>query len=246
MTTIVSAFIDIGRRSRPISTYLKYGRLLLELEIPKIIFLEQKTIEQYGISYLNMLPQTTIIPYNQNDLILNKLLHKNNVSNINLPNPPPSETKPSLKYLSIILNKTEWVKQAIELNTYNTSQFIWIDFGIYHTFNNPELYKKFVLNCQQKQYDKIRIASIWKLNQYIPSESQIKNNPLWFFAGGVFGGNKDKLLEFADKSKSKIEEITKDNYIMWEVNLWYLVFKDNKDLFDCYPSNHNPTILSNY
>ena len=33
---------------------------------------------------------------------------------------------------------------------------------------------------------------------------------------------------------------------MWEVNIWYLVYKENKELFDNYYCNHNNTIIDNY
>ena len=43
-----------------------------------------------------------------------------------------------------------------------------------------------------------------------------------------------------------IEIITKNNTIMWEVNIWYLIYRENKDLFDSYVCDHNNTIIDNY
>jgi hypothetical protein len=33
---------------------------------------------------------------------------------------------------------------------------------------------------------------------------------------------------------------------MWEVNIWFLVWKDNSELFDAYIADHNTTIISKY
>ena len=44
--------------------------------------------------------------------------------------------KDNLQYLFVQCHKTEWIKHAIDVNYFNSDQFIWIDFGIYHIFNN--------------------------------------------------------------------------------------------------------------
>lgn len=33
---------------------------------------------------------------------------------------------------------------------------------------------------------------------------------------------------------------------MWEVNIWFLIYLENKDLFDYYSCDHNNTIIDNY
>jgi hypothetical protein len=35
------------------------------------------------------------------------------------------------------------------------------------------------------------------------------------------------------------------NFI-WEVNIWYLIYIENKELFDTYNSNHNSSLIQNY
>ena len=75
----------------------------------------------------------------------------------------------------------------------------------------------------------------------------IYKNVAWYFAGSVFGGNKDKLLLFAEKMKTQcMKIITEHQTLMWEVNIWYLIFKENKELFDCYQCDHNDSIIANY
>jgi hypothetical protein len=59
--------------------------------------------------------------------------------------------------------KTEWIREAILLNKFNTDHFIWIDFGIRQVFgSDEELIKK--LNSLNKTYPSVRIGRILNLN----------------------------------------------------------------------------------
>jgi len=75
----------------------------------------------------------------------------------------------------------------------------------------------------------------------------IYKNIAWYFAGGVFGGNSDALLKFADLTKAQcIKTIEENQTLMWEVNIWFLVFLENRELFSLYSCDHNPNLLGNY
>ena len=154
--------------------------------------------------------------------------------------------KDTMEYVFTICNKTEWIKEAILLNYFNTDNFIWVDFGIRHVFTlSDEEFINKINNLQYKIYDNVRIANIWNLD--ISYFINFYKDIAWYFAGGVFGGNKNKLIKFADLMKNKcIEIMTKNNTIMWEVNIWYLIYRENKDLFDSYVCDHNNTIIDNY
>ena len=40
--------------------------------------------------------------------------------------------------------------------------------------------------------------------------------------------------------------MTTKNTIMWEVNVWYLIYNENKLLFDIYDCDHTDSIIDNY
>jgi hypothetical protein len=150
-------------------------------------------------------------------------------------------------------NKTEWIRKAIEYNFYNTENYVWVDFGIRHVFkcNDTEFIQK-LENLHKKTYDGLRIGTIWDLNMNIERIGiDIYKQITWYFAGGVFGGDKEQLLIFADKTKKMcIKTIKERSSLMWEVNIWYLVFKDNHSErlvnFSFYNCDHNDTIIDNY
>lgn len=233
-TTIVSSFIYLeNNKSRNLDDYIKLGIKFLEQNIPKIIFMDEKLFNTFE-KYQN--ENTKIIISKLDDIYLYK--YKDSVTiNVSTDNP----TKDTFEYFNIMNNKTEWIRKAIELNIYNTNNFIWIDFGIFHIIQRNLNFSDYVLN---KNYDKIRIASIWDLSLIIHMD--ITKNIYWFFCGGVFGGNKEILIKFADLIKNKCLHFVENNILFWEVNIWYMIYTENKELFDPYYVNHDERMIINY
>jgi hypothetical protein len=239
--TIVSAFlININNRTNSeLDKYINNGKLLLEAKIPKVIFIDELIYDKF-IECNN--EYTRIINYNKyNSYLFNlkdKLTNfKLNTDNIN---------KDTLDYIITMCSKTEWIRDAINLNFFNTINYIWMDFGIKYIlpYTNEEFINK-IENLNYRVYDNVRIASIWNLNNNINIDIYTRIN--WFFAGGVVGGNKEKLIIFADKMKEYcLNIIDEKKTLMWEVNVWYLIYKNNKDLFNIYYANHDKTLIELY
>ena len=240
--TLVSAFISNvnNRDDRLLDKYYELGKVLLKTTINKIIFLDEIMYELINNNYNK--DNTLLIKINKKDIYFYKYIDY--LIDFNLHT--QTIKKDTMEYVFTICNKTEWIKEAILLNYFNTDNFIWVDFGIRHVFTlSDEEFINKINNLQYKIYDNVRIANIWNLD--ILYFINIYKDIAWYFAGGVFGGNKNKLIKFADLMKNKcIEIITKNNTIMWEVNIWYLIYTENKDLFDSYVCDHNNTIIDNY
>ena len=58
---------------------------------------------------------------------------------------------------------------------------------------------------EQKKYDNVRIASCWDLQGN--GSGNIYEQIAWYFAGGVFGGDKDALNLFSIFMKNKCVSI---------------------------------------
>jgi len=242
--TIVSSFINTlhpERRDKSIETYFQLGILLLKSNIQKIIFVDEIMYEKIK-EYEN--DNTKIILVDKKKYYLYSYLNTEYLQNfcLNTDNP----TKDTVEYMFTICLKTEWMREAIDTNYFNSEQFVWVDFGIRHVFNcDDTCFTNTLETLTQKVHDKIRIASIWNL-EYITNKN-IYQEILWYFAGGVFGGNKEKILVFADLMREKCLQIIHEKHtLMWEVNIWYLIYLENKELFDCYYCDHNNTIITNY
>jgi len=244
ITTIVSGFITDVNKFKSLSTYIKYGQLLLQIKIPKVIFVDDKILDQI----INPLPEyNTIIPFKLSDMYYYKYLEQLKKTVQFNTNPE----KDTVEYMMIQCYKTEWMKMAAKLNPYNTEQFMWIDFGIYHILENGEptkncidKFNQFVNQCGKYKTYQIRIPYINL--QYIKSYDPYKV-PCWYFAGGLFGGHKDNIIQFADYMKEYCLKIIKEkNWIMWEINIWGFIHMEHPQIFSLYYGNHDDTMFTNY
>jgi len=242
MTTIVSCFItNVNNiKYRNTDKYLELGKLLIECDVPKVIFMNQYLID--SIKDYNR-ENTIFIPFEKEDLFFYK--YKNDITEFSVDT--DNVDKDTLDYMLLMNNKTEFIQKAIELNPFHTEQFIWIDFGIKHVINVSNDYTKYINNLNNKSYENVRIPYIIDPRIYNNNNKDIYKNINWYFAGGVFGGSSQKLLLFVEKCREKVKEVIREKKsLMWEVNIWYLVFLENKKLFYLYQANHNDSILKNY
>ena len=244
MNIIVSAFVSNvnDRYDNALNRYYNFGKFLLKSSVPKIIFVDEIMFELIGEEYDKM--KTLIVKIDKKTSYLYDYAHYLTKFQLN----STDYTKDTIEFMFTMCNKTEWMKQAINLNHFKTNNFIWIDFGIKHIFQGVCTDEEFVEKINRlkyKTYDNVRIGGIWNLNYKFNID--IYKDVAWYFAGGVFGGNKNSLLKFAELMKEKcIDIMTSKNTIMWEVNIWYLIYNENKGLFDSYGCNHNASIIDNY
>ena len=251
-SVIVSAFIPANKRDP--SIYFENPKRLLELDIYKIIFIDPDFYKQYYINH--SFPKTKFIMFNRDDIYLNKYRHLITDFNIYTDNPD----KDTIDYMLTICHKTEWVKLAIESKIFNSDQYIWIDFGIFYIFkNNIDQIKRAQNALYQicnKYYSYIRIPNGWNPDYCYLNNTF--NQIAWFFLGGIFGGNIESLYRFADLMKEKCINIIENKHtLVWEVNIWYLIYRDLFDknkhdknkhdkLFNIYNADHNLSILELY
>jgi len=245
MTTIVSFCYSITdkREERSIDNFIHYGKSLLKCNVPKVIFVDKLMYEKIA-DYEN--ENTRILLSEKEDNYIYEYVDKVDQFHLNNPN----VIKDTVDYMLLMAIKTEMVKKAAELNYFQTENFTWVDFGIKHMCNCND--KQFINKLEElnnKVYrGRVRIASIWNPMVDIRRFNiDIYKEVAWYFAGSIFGGNKEALLTFAERSKEmSINIIREKKSIMWEVNVWYLVYLQNRDLFDYYFCNHDNTIIDNY
>ena len=244
MATLVTAFItkinNIDFRSY--EKYIELGKKLLKQAIPTICFLEKDIFTEYFEPELTLYPLTTFRIFERKDIYLYEYEHQ--LTDFHVKTDNVSKDTPG--YMFIQCHKTEWVKQAIQENPYNTTNFVWIDFGIFHMIKDEVSFALALKNLSRKTYDNVRVASCVDPNS-ISYDKNIYREISWYFAGSIFGGNKESLVEFAKIMKATcIHLMETKKHIMWEVNVWYLIFQKYKTLFDPYHADHNLSILDNY
>ena len=241
MNTIVTSFLSNvnNKYHDTLNRYSKFGKLLLKSRVPKIIYVDEEMFNLIADDYDKN--NTLIIKITKQDLYLYDYLEHLTQFEIN----STDYNKDTIEFMFTMCNKTEWIRNAILLNHFKTENFIWIDFGIRHIFNDDNDFIEHINALEYKIYDNVRIGGIWNIDY--DYNNNIYKDVLWYFAGGVFGGNQKALIKFADLMKEKcITIMTTKNTIMWEVNIWYLIYIENKELFNIYKCDHNSSLVFNY
>lgn len=243
MTTLISAYVYLPtNKYRTLEKYFENGKKLLELKMNKIVFIDELAINQFK-DYTNA--NTIILPTKLTDIYLynHRQLVKNNSINTDAP------AKDTNEYLMIQCNKTEWIRDAIEMNPFNSTNFVWLDFGLYHIFGKDKAQEPLDWTKLERVYQSVRMGSMWNLQRpELPDiwKFHVYKDIYWYFCGGVFGGHKDALIKFADLTRQKCLTLAKAGVLIWEVNIWYLVYLDNPDLFEPYAASHDETIINKY
>jgi len=241
INTIVSAFVtDVNtRKDLDISKYIEFGKKLLEMDVPKVIFIEEPIFQMY-FKQANY-PKTKFVMINKFNMYLYD--YKDKITNFHINSSKPE--KDTVDFLFVQCNKTEWIRTVALQNPFKTVQFVWIDFGIYHIVRNDALFLKTIHHISNTECSKVSICSCWNLR--LPFVRNIHKDVAWYFAGGIFGGEPEYLIKFADKMKEKtIQYIQENNSLVWETNLWYQIYLENADLFSPYLADHNVCMLQNY
>jgi hypothetical protein len=238
-TTFVTAFIRDVNVNRVTADYISFGETLLLTDAPKVVFMDRSSYAEFfeGKTY----PSTHFIMFELTDMYLHEL--KPLITEFHLET--GNHAKDTMEYIFVQCYKTEWMRLAIEKNVYGSSQFIWLDFGIYHMIRSETVLKNGLMQMATKEYNRLRIATC-KFRHYV-CPYDVYKRLTWNFAGSVFGGDKESLILFADIVKKKIiETIEEKHSIMWELCVWYLVKDVIPDLYDCYICGHDFRILEGY
>ena len=138
-------------------------------------------------------------------------------------------------------NKFFFIQKAIELNIFNSSHFIWMDFGINHVATHTEYIHQWI-HCVP---DLIRQMCI---NPYIESpvvDKQFFNHIYHHMAGGLFSGSKSNMLLYCDLFKRKTEQIYNENWYQLDEAVMTMVHRENSTLFELYYGDY-ANIICNY
>jgi hypothetical protein len=269
MLLLVSAFITDVNNNKSILSYINYGKQLFTTNksIYKVLFIERKVFNEYfnidgvlySFNYENkqydfIIDNYTIfVFFEKHDNYLYSYI--DSITNFDISTDNPN--KDTLEYMLTMCHKTEWVNMAINLAEHiknkclliDFTNFIWVDFGIYHVFNNNlDLFNtcfEHLYDLQSNSINKVRIGSC--IHPTKICHIDIFRCISWYFAGGVFGGTACSLIKFANLMKTECVNIIHERkHIMWEVNVWYLIYLKEQEIFDFYNCNHNASIISNY
>ena len=166
----------------------------------------------------------------------------------------PHPNKDTIDYMFVQCHKTDWVAMAIALELARAGAscgvYAWLDFGIRHMYRSDAAFQSELHGIRDRCLalgpggtgSKVLAAGCW--NPQAVYYQDIYRQIHWIFAGSVFAGSASALLEFAHRTKTKcLSIVAEQRRLMWEVNVWYMVFLERRALFAFYHGDHNATIL---
>lgn len=163
--------------------------------------------------------------------------------------------KDTLEYMMVQCQKSEWMAIASLLGGGAGVEYVWIDFGAFHMFDGKidvfqtELYKlRGRINRRVLQggvSDRVTFARCWDPNNTYYGDIYKEIN--WLFAGSVFGGGRNAIQQFAVRVREMCLRVLRErNTLMWEINIWVLIYREVPELFALYPSDHSEILFRGY
>jgi hypothetical protein len=250
--TIVTMLYDIRsmennqiERNRKIDSYIDFSKkFLMKLPYPIIFFIDYN-IDTYNSIYnfrkdLNLLDKTYIYMSDFKTTYFYKYLNRLEElqTTFHIINGEIEHETPL--YVILNNNKFDCIDKTINLNPFNSTHLVWLDFGINHVAENTEKINEWIL----KVPDKIKQLCI---NPYTEAGSAkdyfrfIYHN----LAGGLFSGSIENMKQYSNLFKKKTEEIYNDNWYQIDEAVMAMVERENPDLFDLFYGDYQG-IISNY
>jgi len=247
--TMVTSFYNIRKiennelDTRTIKTYLELAAdFILKLPYPLIIFVDndpeiinfinENRKDYKKITFLRKINMEDTYYYQYYDK-LKQLQEEYPIYNLN-------KNKDTPLYITLTNNKFYFIKSAIKMNPFESTHFVWLDFGINHCAKNSEKIHEWIL----KVPDKIKQLCI---NPFI-EDCNYKNffqNIYHHLGSGVFSGSTENMLKYCDLFENKTKEIYNENWYQLEEAVMTIIHRDNPDLFDLYYGDYSG-IISNY
>jgi hypothetical protein len=250
--TIVTMLYDIRsmennqiERNRKLDSYIYFSKqFLLKLPFPVIFFIDDNEETYHAIcearKELNLLDKTYIFMKDFKTTYfykyfsrLQELQAQFHIINGEIQHETPL-------YVILNNNKFDCIDKAISINPFNSTHFIWMDFGINHVAQNTDK----IFDWINKVPDKIKQLCINPFTENTPNKEHFRfiyHN----IAGGLFSGSIENMKKYSDLFKNKTEEIYNDNWYQIDEAVMTMVHRENPELFDLYYGDYQG-IVSNY
>lgn len=252
--TIVTAFLDIGRsnwnslHARSTNKYLENARRMLSLNDYMVIFIEQKFYNFVYECRSDKINITKIVVVSLDDLpamqyydIFEKIMKSDEYKSGLVEPDVPECTEPL--YDIVMFSKTYFIKNAIENKYFQSTHYIWIDFGIHsHMLTDDFLNKKLFKNEEVRSEISFLCRSIPQLSD-LNIKKFYKSHTVRL-CGTLFGGSEDNLLLLHDYMKVEIENCIENNVIESDQALFNIVYLKHSHLFRLWFGNWNELIYN--
>jgi hypothetical protein len=231
--TFVTAFVGgiNARADRDIHEYVRLGFALLSAGAPTVAFIDRETHARFFAAREREFPHTRFVVIDRADIYL--MHYKCDATAFAPITDDPA--KDTFEYIAVQCNKTEWIREAVEMDCFGSEQFAWLDFGVARFFEGePGALRRALTHMESRTYTDVRMPHT-QTPDFEGFSDDILRHIVWMFPGSVFGGHRLALLAFARRVKAKcLQLLDAHKLVVWEINVFKLVFFENIALFDLY------------
>jgi hypothetical protein len=240
--TYVTAFLKIYEVDddtpvigRTLATRIEWARPLLNSTLPLVVFISPCYLSTVQ-AICGGRPQIQFCPIELKETETWALLapFKDKIPTFR------NQEKDTFEFLALMNAKAEFVASVAKRNPYDTSQFAWVDFSIFHVLQNaPVSQRRLEALCSSELTPEhpLVIPGCWVKQTHIPC-----NAIHWRFCGGFYMGLRDAVLQFYELHKTYLP-IAFDG-CAWEVNYWaHIEQKEPTFRISWFKAGHEDTIL---
>lgn len=243
-STVITALYDIGRDKngdgRTIEEYLSWFEKTLQLNVPMVIYTEEKFKNFVVEKRLNPDTKLIIEPLNE----VPYFRYKNQIENIIQSDSYKLKMKDSNRvecilslYNIIQYSKFEWIDRAIDNSFFDTDYYFWLDAGASRFFEDMNYSNNWPNNYSILDKTKFNIQGNINTLRYFynwPGD----DNYMWdcncILVGGLFGGTKDVCKKISKDVNELFEYCLNNNCTNNEQILLGILLKRNPDFFNVY------------
>ena len=245
--TIVTAWYDVRTKENHIlkdkptddffcttNTYFEKAKLLFDKPFPLVIFTEPRFKDEIlALRPAELHPITQVICKDYEELQFYehfKQFEENHVKYkvINL-----DENKFTPLYKFIVGQKTNFVKEVVETNPFNTTRFAWMDLRLHDIYNMPVEETTQVMEDILPGRVKLMFMT-WLHSREIYDRHDFYVWTRGKVAAGFFGGEREPLLRFAELCQKEFIEALQWEMAPSDEMLYSWIIHYNPDLFDPY------------
>lgn len=247
--TIVSAWFDIREQEEnplkniegngefcTLNHYLNSSRLILEKDFPIVFFTEPRF--EYKIWELRpkeLHYKTRVITKKFEDLNMYCLYEKYKEAHDLNPIHNLHKEKFTSLYKFIINQKTEFVKEVIMMNPFDSDRFAWMDLRLHDVYNMSTKETNDVFNGFFNHFEDNRV--IITQSSYTNNDSIINRQSFYSYTqgkvcAGFFGGKREPILKFCNLCRKEFLHSLDQSLTPTDEMIYSVVITENRDLIE--------------
>ena len=243
--TIVSALFNIEREGmdgRDWDEYLKWFEVTLQLKCPMTLFISEDLVD-FVKEKRGKLPTEIImqdveeIPYYHLKDQIQEILDSGDYKS-KMADPNRIECKHAM-YSIIQYSKFKWIRDAIEMNPFDSDYYFWLDAGGSRFFEGYDLNKPYPSDTAMESLEAMGESYLVQMNcdyyEDLYGADKLSLDYLWdnrsYVLGSMFGGHKKALPQLCERVEDILtdEMIAKGNVNNEQIALGYLIKKYSDD-----------------